>query len=168
MHPARTTHKTALRTAETPLERRGSTAVEQVNRDSINETNAVHSSLVQGQDRLAFSFTAKWQAEWKGAGSVGRWLSVTSYTSSHLPTHWHFTPKKKKIREASWLPRLRHQRCTCLAHWGLRPADLHFQAELCSARKVSHFAASILYKNVQQFEYHMVTAVLNNTEFRRK
>jgi hypothetical protein len=72
----------------------------------------VHSSLVQGQDRLAFSFTAKWQAEWKGAGSVGRWLSVTSYTSSHLPTHWHFTPKKKKIREASWLRRLRHQRCT--------------------------------------------------------
>jgi hypothetical protein len=63
VHPERITNKTALRTIEMPHERCGFTAVEQVNRDSINETNAVHSSLVQGQDRLAFSFTAKWQAE---------------------------------------------------------------------------------------------------------
>jgi len=34
--------------------------------------------------------------------------------------------------------------------------------------EVSHFGASSLYKSVQQFKYHMVTALVNNTEFPRK
>jgi len=34
--------------------------------------------------------------------------------------------------------------------------------------EASHFGASIMYKSVQQFENHMVTALVNNTEFPRK
>ena len=120
---------------------------------------------VQRRDRLVFPFTDKWQANERVQVAWGdESLSLTSYTSSHLPTHWHFTSKKKKIREASWLRRLRHQRCKCLAQWGLRPAVLHFQATHSSATAVSLWHDFSVEKCAKIRKLYMWTATVMNTE----
>ena len=99
MYTLRTTHKTALRTTETPHERCGFTAVEQVNRDNVKVTNAVHSSFVQGQDRLAFPFTDKWQAEWKGAAAWGDGsLSRPTLALIFLPTDISLPRRRKYVK----------------------------------------------------------------------